>query len=63
MLSTGRGGVALHWFVDDVDTTAELIEKAGGKVLSEKTKEGEFGMYRYFEDTEGTVGAVYMIVK
>lgn len=58
----GKGGICVHWFVEDVDATAKIIEGAGGKMLSEKQKEGEHGMYRYFEDTEGTVGAIYMMV-
>jgi predicted enzyme related to lactoylglutathione lyase len=62
-LSAGRGGVVINWFVEDVETSAELIKKAGGKIISEKEKEGECGLYRYFEDTEGNVGAVYMMVK
>lgn len=57
----GKGGVCLYWFVKDVDDMAPIIEKAGGKMLCEKTAEGEYGFYRYFEDTEGTVGAVYML--
>lgn len=62
-LSAGRGGVVLNWFVEDVEASAELIEKAGGRVISETEKEGESGLCRYFEDTEGNVGAVYMMVK
>jgi hypothetical protein len=30
-------------------------------MLSEKEKEGEYGLYRFFEDTEGSVGAVYQM--
>ncbi|KAK7431972.1 hypothetical protein QQZ08_001592 [Neonectria magnoliae] len=60
--ATGKGGVCINWFVEDVDAIAEVIEKAGGKMLTEKVKEGENGLYRYFEDTEGTVGAVYQMV-
>ncbi|KAH6986165.1 hypothetical protein BKA56DRAFT_579932 [Ilyonectria sp. MPI-CAGE-AT-0026] len=60
--TTGKGGVCLNWFVEDVDAIAEVIEKAGGKMLTEKVKEGKSGLYRYFEDTEGTVGAVYQLV-
>ncbi|KAL3953101.1 hypothetical protein ACCO45_013044 [Purpureocillium lilacinum] len=59
----GKGGVCVHWFVEDVDESAKVIEAAGGKMLTEKEKEGEFGAFRYFEDTEGTVGSVYMLVK
>ncbi|KAH7149215.1 hypothetical protein B0J13DRAFT_550925 [Dactylonectria estremocensis] len=60
--NTGKGGVCLNWFVEDVDAIGEVIEKAGGKMLSERVEEGKNGMYRYFEDTEGTVGAVYQLV-
>ena len=57
----GKGGVCLFWYVKDVDEMAPIIEKAGGKILSDQTPEGEYGSYRYFEDTEGTVAAVYML--
>ncbi|KAM0555089.1 hypothetical protein ACHAPJ_006438 [Fusarium lateritium] len=57
----GRGGVCLYWFVENVDTIGSIIEKAGGKMLSEKEKEGEHGLFRFFEDTEGSVGAVYQM--
>lgn len=45
--------------VENLEKTSEAIEKAGGKVLSETIKEGEYGLYRFFEDTEGNMGAVY----
>ncbi|KAK5992255.1 hypothetical protein PT974_05656 [Cladobotryum mycophilum] len=61
--TTGRGGVCIHWFVEDIDDTAKIIESAGGRMVSEKEKESESGMYRYFEDTEGNVGSVYMALK
>jgi predicted enzyme related to lactoylglutathione lyase len=61
-LSTGRGGICMYWFVEDVDKAGELIEQNGGKMLSDRQKEGESGIFRYFEDTEGNVGAVYMMV-
>ncbi|KAF4467953.1 glyoxalase-like domain-containing [Fusarium albosuccineum] len=57
----GKGGVCVYWFVENVDSIAATIEKAGGKMLTEKEKEGEHGLFRFFEDTEGTVGAVYQI--
>ncbi|KAF7547399.1 hypothetical protein G7046_g9015 [Stylonectria norvegica] len=60
LVTPGRGGICLYWYVEDVDAIGQVIEKAGGKMLSDKAKEGEHGLYRYFEDTEGTVGAVYM---
>lgn len=55
----GRGGICLYWLVDDVEKIGEVIEKAGGKMLSAAEKEGEHGLYRYFEDTEGNLGGVY----
>lgn len=58
----GKGGICVYWFVENVDTIGPIIEKAGGKMLSEKEKEGEHGLFRFFEDTEGTVGAVYQMV-
>ncbi|KAJ4022475.1 hypothetical protein NW752_000323 [Fusarium irregulare] len=57
----GKGGICIYWFVEDVEAIGSAIEKAGGKMLSEKEKEGEFGLYRFFEDTEGSVGAVYQM--
>ncbi|KAM0474666.1 hypothetical protein ACHAP7_007626 [Fusarium lateritium] len=57
----GKGGICLYWFVENVDTIGPVIEKAGGKMLSEKEKEGEHGLYRYFEDTEGSLSAVYQM--
>jgi predicted enzyme related to lactoylglutathione lyase len=57
----GKGGICIYWFVEDVEAIGSVIEKAGGKMLSEKEKEGEFGLYRFFRDTEGSVGAVYQM--
>ncbi|KAK2595226.1 hypothetical protein QQS21_007079 [Conoideocrella luteorostrata] len=59
----GKGGVCLSWFVEDLDASAKTVEAAGGKMLTEQIKEGECGVLRYFEDTEGTVGSIYMLVK
>ncbi|KAL1840939.1 hypothetical protein VTJ49DRAFT_7598 [Mycothermus thermophilus] len=60
----GPGGVVLYWFVEDLTKTAETIERAGGKMIGSKEpiKEGDAGLYRFFEDTEGNVGAVYQLV-
>lgn len=60
-ITPGKGGICVYWFVQDVDQAGDMIEKAGGKMLSEKEKEGDFGLYRFFEDTEGSVGAVYQM--
>ncbi|RGP73405.1 glyoxalase-like domain-containing [Fusarium longipes] len=57
----GKGGICIYWFVENVDAIGSVIEKAGGKMLSEKEKEGEYGLYRFFEDTEGSIGAVYQM--
>lgn len=62
ILKAGGSGICIHWFVKDVEESAEIIEKAGGKMLSAAEKEGESGLYRYFEDTEGNVGSVYQMV-
>jgi predicted enzyme related to lactoylglutathione lyase len=59
----GHGGVCMHWFVEDVQKTGDLIEQAGGKMLSGVEKEGKQGIYRYFEDTEGSVGSIYQMVE
>ena len=63
MLNGGKGGICINWLVEDVDEAAKVIEAAGGKMLSRKEMEGDFGAHRYFEDTKGTVSAVYMMVK
>jgi predicted enzyme related to lactoylglutathione lyase len=62
--AAGPGGVCLYWLVEDLNKIAEVIGKAGGKMVGSKEaiKEGEHGLYRYFEDTEGNVGAVYQMV-
>ena len=61
-LKTGAGGPCLFWIVENLEKTAVIIEEAGGKMLSGSISEGENGIYRYFEDTEGTVGGVYQAV-
>jgi predicted enzyme related to lactoylglutathione lyase len=50
--------------VEDLGKIAEVIVKAGGKMVGseEPVKEGESGVYRYFEDTEGNVGGVYQFL-
>ena len=60
-MKTGHGGTCMHWFVEDIDKTSEAITSAGGKLLSDTQPEGKFGLYRYFEDTEGNVGSIYQI--
>ncbi|KAK0706316.1 hypothetical protein B0T26DRAFT_743615 [Lasiosphaeria miniovina] len=61
-LATGRGGVCVYWLVKDVEQIGDAIEKAGGKMLSSTEKEGESGLYRFFEDTEGNLGGVYQFL-
>jgi predicted enzyme related to lactoylglutathione lyase len=61
-LATGRGGVCVYWLVEDVEKIGDVIEKAGGKMLSTTEKEGEGGLYRFFEDTEGNLGGVYQFL-
>jgi predicted enzyme related to lactoylglutathione lyase len=53
------GGPCLYWMVEDLGKIAAKIEAEGGKMRSEPVKEGESGLYRFFEDTEGNVSAVY----
>lgn len=48
--------------MEDIDKVSETIVAAGGKMVSDKVPEGKFGLYRYFEDTEGNVGAVYQFI-
>lgn len=63
LMHAGRGGICMYWFVEDVDATGELVEQAGGKMLGGVEKEGKTGIYRFFEDTEGNVGAAYQMVE
>ena len=51
----------MHWFVEDLKKTSESIIAAGGKILSGVQPESGFGLYRYFEDTEGNLGSIYQI--
>ncbi|KAL2264598.1 hypothetical protein VTJ83DRAFT_7108 [Remersonia thermophila] len=62
--AAGPGGIVLYWLVEDLTKTAETIERAGGRMIGSKEpiKEGANGLYRFFEDTEGNVGAVYQMV-
>jgi predicted enzyme related to lactoylglutathione lyase len=62
VLQSGSGGICIHWFVEDVEKIGEVIEKAGGKMLTAAQKESEAGLYRYFLDTEGNIGSVYQMV-
>lgn len=61
VLKTGASGICIHWFVEDVDKSGEVIEKAGGTMLTAAEKEGDHGLYRYFRDTEGNVGSIYQM--
>ena len=61
ILAPGRGGICLYWLVEDVEQVGSIIEDAGGKMLSGVVKESDYGLYRFFEDTEGNVGAVYQV--
>ena len=43
--------------VENIEKTAETIEKNGGKVLTPKSPVGNFGFAAYFKDPEGnTIG-------
>jgi predicted enzyme related to lactoylglutathione lyase len=58
----GRGSTCVYFLVEDVERIVEIIENAGGKVISTVQKEGTNGLFRYFEDTEGIVNVVYQYV-
>lgn len=62
--AAGPGGVCVYYLVEDLAETAKAIERAGGRMVgsTEPIKEGEFGLYRYFEDTEGNIAAVHQMV-
>ncbi|KAM7184594.1 Glyoxalase/Bleomycin resistance protein/Dihydroxybiphenyl dioxygenase [Naviculisporaceae sp. PSN 640] len=55
----GHGGIVLYFLVDDVEACGKVIEDAGGKMVSEARKEGDHGLYRYFEDPDGNLGGIY----
>lgn len=61
-MKPGRSGVCINWLVEDVEKIGSVIEKAGGKMLCDTQKEGKSGLFRFFEDTEGNMGAVYQFV-
>lgn len=63
VLNTGHGGTTMFWLVEDLEKISVTIVSSGGKMLSGAQPEGEFGVYRYFEDTEGNLGSVYQIVQ
>jgi predicted enzyme related to lactoylglutathione lyase len=62
VMRAGPGGVCVYWLVEDVEAMVGVIEKAGGKVVSDVKQEGKSGLYRFFEDTEGNVGGVYQFI-
>ena len=45
--------------VDSIDDTVKKIEKNGGKIVTPKTKMGEWGWWATFKDTEGNVFGLY----
>jgi predicted enzyme related to lactoylglutathione lyase len=59
VLKPGLGGICIFWFVEDIDKSAEMIEKAGGNMVGDVVPEGDSGVYRYFVDTEGSMAGVY----
>ena len=46
-------GTIIYFSCDDVTIEANLVEKAGGKLLLPKTNIGEFGFIAQLLDTEG----------
>lgn len=53
----------MFWLVEDMEKTSETIVASGGQMLSGPQPEGNFGVYWYFEDTEGNLGSVYQILQ
>ena len=45
--------------VDDIDGTAKLILKNGGKIIRKKESIGPMGFTAYFADSEGNVVGLY----
>lgn len=41
--------------VDSIDETAKKVVVAGGEILNDKQKVGDFGSSMYIKDTEGSV--------
>jgi predicted enzyme related to lactoylglutathione lyase len=61
-MKAGPGGPVMYWLVEDIEKIGDVIEKAGGKMLTATAPEGKSGLYRFFEDTEGTIGGVYQFI-
>jgi predicted enzyme related to lactoylglutathione lyase len=54
--------VSVYYIVEDIERSAALILSAGGKMVGIVEKEGENGLYRHFEDTEGCIGVIFQYV-
>ncbi|KAJ5639275.1 uncharacterized protein N7484_007137 [Penicillium longicatenatum] len=58
-IPTGTGATKLYFYVNDIGTAMDAIEKNGGKKASEVIPEGNKGLFQYFEDCEGKKFAIY----
>lgn len=58
----GRGSACVWWLVADINDISLIIEREGGRMVSDLLKEGRNGLYRYFEDPEGNVGVAYQFI-
>ena len=49
----------LYFTVKDVDNSAELCKKSGGKVIAGPRNMGKYGRYCVIQDTDGAVAALF----
>ncbi len=53
----------IYFAVKDVDESAELCRKNGGKVIAEPRDMGKYGRYCVIQDPEGAVAALFAPVE
>lgn len=55
------GPATVYFYVEDLEGTMEMVEKAGGKALTTRNGAGETGWCADFRDTEGNIHGVYTL--
>ena len=56
-----QDGVLIYFATDNIDQTLSLTIKNGGRILYEKTSNGDLGYVAEFEDSEGNRIALHQI--
>lgn len=51
----GYGGTLVYFDTEDINSVLSRVERAGGKIMREKTSIGEFGYIALIEDSEGNM--------